>query len=320
MKRKIVIVVFLIITFQLVYAQSERAKTASIKKIEQEVRQAMEELNDATTTGDMEKTKSLIADEYFHTDIYGKVQDKKTWLREYAQKYSDLIKSGEFKWEIHHQDSVQVHVYGNNMAVTIGRWILKSSGRDKISIGRFTHVWHKTKGKWQRVAYQATTIPEVVTGVSLQSSNLKPPTQTLDLKKDTATISYLINLDKKIQEAMVIGDTVLLDNVLADDFLFTHGFMNGGQENKTKWRSIATRKPAFYFYRKVDSSIVELHGDIAIVMGTLSIKRGPIARNNEKDNHCYILAYSHIYVYRNNRWQFLSHRTTKSIQPSQPCQ
>ncbi len=36
-------------------------------------------------TGDMEKTKSLIADEYFHTDIYGKVQDKKTGLREYAE-------------------------------------------------------------------------------------------------------------------------------------------------------------------------------------------------------------------------------------------
>ena len=152
------------------------------------------------------------------------------------------------------------------------------------------------------------------------SNNLKLPTQTLDLKKDTATISYLIDLDKKIQEAVVIGDTTLLDNVLADDFLFTHGFMDGGQQDKTAWRAIATRKPAFYFYRKVDSSIVELHGDIAIVMGTLSIKRGPIARNDEKDNHCYTLAYSHIYVYRNKRWQFLSHRTTKSITSSAPCQ
>jgi ketosteroid isomerase-like protein len=316
MKIKIAIVVYLIITSHLVFAQ----KTATNKKIEQEVKQAMEELNDATTIGDMEKTKSLIADEYFHTDIYGRVQDKVTWLRDYAQKYADLIKSGAFKWEIHHQDSVQVHVYGNDMAVAIGRWILKARGRDKTSYGRFTHVWHKTKGKWQRVGYQATTIPEVVTAVPLQSPVLKNSTQTLDSKKDTATISYLIDLDKKIQEAMVIGDTAFLDNVLADDFLFTHGFMNGVQENKTKWRSIATRRPSPYFYRKVDSSIVELHGDLAIVMGTLSIKRGPIARNNETDNRCFSLAYSHIYVYRNNRWQFLSHRTTKSIQPSQPCQ
>jgi len=153
MKRKIVIVVFLIIISQLVFAQSERAKNISTKKIEQEVKLAMEELNDATTTGDMEKTKSLIADEYFHTDIYGRVQDKITWLRDYAQKYSDLIKSGAFKWEIHNQDSVEVHVYGNNMAVAIGRWILKPKGRDKISFGRFTHVWHKIKGRWQRVAY-----------------------------------------------------------------------------------------------------------------------------------------------------------------------
>lgn len=319
MKSKI-IVVFLIIMSQFGFAQNKQAKSIATQKIEQEVKHAMEELNEATTTGDMEKTKSLIADEYFHTDVYARVQDKTTWLRDYAQKYSDLIKSGAFKWEIHQQDSLQVHVYGNDMAVAIGRWKLKRSDSPKISLGHFTHVWRRINGSWQRVAYQATTIPEESTGISSQSPDLKSPTQTLDSKQDTATISYLIDLDKKIQEAMVISDTVLLDSVLANDFLFTHGFMDGGQQDKTAWRAIATRKPAFYFYRKVDSSIVELHGDIAIVMGTLSIKRGPIAKNNEKDSYCYSLAYSHIYAFRNNRWQFLSHRTTKSIQPSQPCQ
>ncbi len=39
---------------------------------------------------------------------------------ENMQKYSDLIKSGVFKWEIHNQDSVQVDVYGNDMAVANG--------------------------------------------------------------------------------------------------------------------------------------------------------------------------------------------------------
>ncbi len=87
-------------------------------------------------------------------------------MKDYAQKYSDLIKSGAFKWEIHQQDSVQVHVYGNDMAVAIGCWKLKRNDSSKISYGRFTHV--------------ATTIPENVTGVSLQSPNLKLPTQTLD--------------------------------------------------------------------------------------------------------------------------------------------
>jgi hypothetical protein len=162
MKRKITIVVFLIITSQLVFAQSERAKNVAAKKIEQEVRQAIEELNNATTTGDMEKTKSLIADEYFHTDVRAIVQDKKTWLRDYAQRHSDAIKSGEYKWEIHDQDSIEVHVYGNDMAVAIGRWKLKRSDRPTIALGRFTHVWKRINGKWQRVAYQATTIPEEI--------------------------------------------------------------------------------------------------------------------------------------------------------------
>jgi hypothetical protein len=162
MKRKIVIIVFLIITSQLVFAQSKQAKNVSAKKIEQEVKQAMKELGDALSTGDMEKTKSLIADVYFHTDVQAKVQDKNTWLRDYAQKLSDRIKSGELKFEIHRSDSIEVHVYGNNMAVAIGRWILKPRGRDRISYGRFTHVWHRINGRWQRVAYQATTIPEEI--------------------------------------------------------------------------------------------------------------------------------------------------------------
>ncbi len=73
MKITIALAVFLIMAFHHAIAQ----KTPTIRKIEQEVRNAIVQLNDATTTGDMEKTESLIANEYFHTDIYGRVQDKK---------------------------------------------------------------------------------------------------------------------------------------------------------------------------------------------------------------------------------------------------
>jgi hypothetical protein len=150
----------------------------------------------------------------------------------------------------------------------------------------------------------------------------KSPTivaNTTSSKNDSVTISYLLKLDSKIQEAVVIGDSLLLDTALAKDFVFTHGFMDGGQEDKNKWRSLATKNPSIYFYRRVDSAIVELHEDIAIIMGTLSVKRVPIARRKETENYCYTLGYFHVYAFRNNRWQFLSHRTTKSITPSAPC-
>ena len=65
MKIKIAIVVYLIITSHFVFAQ----KTDTNKKIEQEVKQAMEELNNATTTGDMEKTKSLTVFTLYATSL-----------------------------------------------------------------------------------------------------------------------------------------------------------------------------------------------------------------------------------------------------------
>ncbi len=76
---------------------------------------------------------------------------------------------------------------------------------------------------------------------------------------DSATISYLLKLDSKIQEAVVIGDSLLLDTVLAKDFVFTHGW-NGGREDKARWRSHTTRNPLLYFYLRVDSAMVSCMG------------------------------------------------------------
>ncbi len=158
-----------------------------------------------------------------------------------------------------------------------------------------------------------------IAGCKTTKTITKLQTSTVSSKPDSTTISYLLNLDRKIQEAVVIGDSLLMDSVLANDFLFTHGFMNGGQEDEAKWKQLARRNPPLYFYRRVDSATVELHGDIALVLGTLSIKRRPIARNNETENYCYTLAYVHLYAFRKNRWQFLSHRTAKSVMPPAPC-
>jgi hypothetical protein len=56
---------------------------------------------------------------------------------------------------------VQVDVYGNDMAVANGA-ILNPRGRDRISFGLFTDLWYNTKGKWQKVAYQSTPVPEEI--------------------------------------------------------------------------------------------------------------------------------------------------------------
>ena len=42
-------------------------------QVEQQIRQAIKEFDEAAMRGDVTKIEALIADEYFHTDIHGKV-------------------------------------------------------------------------------------------------------------------------------------------------------------------------------------------------------------------------------------------------------
>jgi hypothetical protein len=148
---------------------------------------------------------------------------------------------------------------------------------------------------------------------------LEAQTKNSTSHNDSVTTKILLDLDRRIQEGLVIGDSILLDTVLAADFIFTHGFLNGGQEDRNKLLKNISTNQGFYFYRKVDSAVVELHGDIALVLGNLTIKRKPIKRNAEIDNYCYKLAFIHLYAWRNNRWVFISHRTAKNLIPPQPC-
>ncbi len=129
-------------------------------QIEQEVRQAIKEFDEAAARGDTPRIQSFIADQYFHTDVYGKVQDKAAWLEEYFRPLAAGLKAGEFKWDVYYSDEIQVRAYGNEIAVAIGRWNLKRNTGPRVVQGRFTHVWVKRKGRWQRAVYQATLIAQ----------------------------------------------------------------------------------------------------------------------------------------------------------------
>ena len=128
--------------------------------VEQQLRQAIKDFDEAAMRGDVAKIETLIADQYFHTDIVGKIQNKATWLEEYLKPIAAQLKAGEMQWEVYFSDDIQVHAYGDDLAVAIGRWNLKRNSDRQILVGRFTHVWRKQPSGWQRVAYQATVISQ----------------------------------------------------------------------------------------------------------------------------------------------------------------
>lgn len=134
--------------------------------------------------------------------------------------------------------------------------------------------------------------------------------------QDSAAASELAALDRRLQEAAVIGDAALLDRHLAPDFMFTHA--GGATDTKAHWVKLASARPPRYLARTVSRQAVEIHDDVGIVFGRLDV-RAPAATGAAAVPRCYSLNYVHVYGRRDGRWMFLSHRTTQMIEESHPC-
>lgn len=156
----------------------------------------------------------------------------------------------------------------------------------------------------------------IITTVSIGSSFGQVPGN--ELQGDSLVKQRILLLDKKIQQAVVIGDTLLIDTTVATDFVFTHGLLNGEVDTKATWRAFAKASPKTFFCRDVDSAVVEIHGDVALVCGRLNVKAN-FEEENKLQTFCYSLHYVHLYQKRKNRWVLISHRTAKMIVPEYHC-
>lgn len=117
----------------------------------------------------------------------------------------------------------------------------------------------------------------------------------------SATKSLLININQLLDQAVVDKQTLFLQKHYAPDFYFLHG--TGQIDSKQSWMNYIMDTATRYHSRKHDSVDVELHGDVAIVTGILTVKRPASTKQTG-----YALRYIRVYAYRKN-WQLLSHRT-----------
>jgi ketosteroid isomerase-like protein len=152
MKRIIQICILLLtIGDVLSHGQSRAAQSSE----DAELSKAVETYYAAFYRGDVETVKRMTRDDYLQTDVNGYVQDKAAWLAEYYMPIAARIKAGLNLDEPASSD-VQVRRYGS-VAVRVGRTTLKSnvvSGKSTPVDLRFTQVWVKSHGKWQRAVYQ----------------------------------------------------------------------------------------------------------------------------------------------------------------------
>lgn len=111
-------------------------------------------------------------------------------------------------------------------------------------------------------------------------------------------------INRNIDDAVVKKDIGKLNQLYADDFVFTHG--TGHVEGKSSWIKDVENPTKKFTSREHDSTLVELHDNVAIVTGSLTITRsdaGKLVR--------YGIRYVRVFAIRNKSWQLISHRTVK---------
>ncbi len=145
------------------------------------------------------------------------------------------------------------------------------------------------------MSYTTTILLFVVLGVSTGPS----------FAQKSGEARAVDELNQLIDDAVVRKDIGFLEKHYADDFVFTHG--TGHIDSKTSWiKNIRNMGEARFISRVHDSTVVEIHADVAVVAGKLSVLRQSAA----KTSSTYGIRYVRVYARRNGVWQMISHRTT----------
>jgi len=113
--------------------------------------------------------------------------------------------------------------------------------------------------------------------------------------------AVLRSLERAQASAVVEMDFDVLEEIYADDFIFTHG--TGEVHDRTRWFD-ALSSGRDYLSREHEMIEIELHGDLGIVYGVLLVH----AKINEVEGQ-FRARYVRVYKQREGRWLLVSHRT-----------
>lgn len=113
--------------------------------------------------------------------------------------------------------------------------------------------------------------------------------------------AVLRSLERAQANAVVEMNFDVLEEIYADDFIFTHG--TGEVHDKTRWFDTLS-SGRDYLSREHEMIEIELHGDLGIVYGVLLVH----AKINGIEGQ-FRARYVRVYKQREGRWLLVSHRT-----------
>ena len=120
--------------------------------------QRVEEFNIAFRDGEIEKLKSMITNNYLHTNSNSKSIRKKDWLAYLEKRKRELI-TGSLIVNHYEMNETEVEIY-DDMAIVTAK-ISFSTIRfeeQKENEFRITNVWVKEEGVWKRGGFHDTRI------------------------------------------------------------------------------------------------------------------------------------------------------------------
>lgn len=148
-------------------------------------------------------------------------------------------------------------------------------------------------------AFSQTKSPTADSRISLASRSIASS------EGDAEVLAF----EKALEAAVVLGDVDYVERVSAPDLTFTHGdgWTTGGKplmvdDRESFLQRIRNKQ---YNVRDLDSVKVEMHGDIAITYGRYVAQN----RTGNPNQSWFSVWFERVYVKRNGRWLYLSHRT-----------
>jgi ketosteroid isomerase-like protein len=120
--------------------------------------EAVRRFGEAWANGDAAAMDSQLSSTYTHTDVFGKLSDRATWLA-YASRRTDRTTRIEFR-------DIRIRVIGDAGIVTginnlQGGGIRDAADRKDLTLA-FTQVWVWQQDRWLREAFQATPIAQEI--------------------------------------------------------------------------------------------------------------------------------------------------------------
>ena len=144
---------YFILTIFCLNVYSQQKKSIQPKKpteiVRQEILQKIQYFTEAWGKSDTVALGRLLADEYRHSDIWGKILHRQDWLMYAAmpRKISDIV-----------ANDIEIILYNDNIGVVSGKMSYKVGEEKVIQEIRFTQIWSKNNGQWKRTTFQATLI------------------------------------------------------------------------------------------------------------------------------------------------------------------